>query len=397
MNINNNEIKFIYSQEKEKREQKGITLVALVITIIVLLILSGITIQSITHTGIFDNAKQAELQNKRAQIIEYLKLKLMNEQTNNPFGSAEEIIIATRNNVLENIEDLKKIGKEVTVGEISTEEDFKKVDVYFYVIVDGDLYKVELNGVSFIGKIDEMPPVINMEKITNTTNSIIVEVTAKRNEGGKLEYYIKSEDEEEYRLVKTSNEESYTYEGLEQGKKYSVKVRAVAKNTKTAEVIGEQETGKVVELTTANAKFTYSPNTWTNGDIVATVTTDVTGFTIQTSLDGQNWSNTASQTMSSNGPVYSRLWDGTNAGGMLTGNVTKIDKTKPVLTQVTPTTNSIRIIATDEQSGIVGYAVTTTASVPTSFTSVTNTKKLDVTVTNRIQNTAYYVWVKDLV
>ena len=100
MNINNNEIKFIYSQEKEKREQKGITLVALVITIIVLLILSGITIQSITHTGIFDNAKQAELQNKRAQIIEYLKLKLMNEQTNNPFGTAEEIITATINNVI---------------------------------------------------------------------------------------------------------------------------------------------------------------------------------------------------------------------------------------------------------------------------------------------------------
>ena len=106
-------------------------------------------------------------------------------------------------------------------------------------------------------------------------------------------------------------------------------------------------------MTTANAKFTYSPNTWTNGDIVATVTTDVTGFTIQTSLDGQNWSNTASQTMSSNGPVYSRLWDGTNAGGMLTGNVTKIDKTKPVLTQVTPTTNSIRIIATDEQLSLI--------------------------------------------
>ena len=379
------------------RNEKGITLVVLVVTIIVLLILAGISIQAITHTGIFSNAKQAELENKRGQVLEYLKLKLINEQTNNPFGSAEEIITATRNNVLENIEELKKIGKEVTVGEISTEEDFKKVDVYFYVIVDGDLYKVELNGVSFIGKIDEMPPVINMEKITNTTNSITVEVTAKRNEGGKLEYYIKSEDEEEYRLIKTSNEESYTYEGLEQGKKYSVKVRAVAKNTKTAEVIGEQETGKIVELTTANAKFTYSPNTWTNGDIVATVTTDVTGFTIQTSLDGQNWSNTASQTMSSNGPVYSRLWDGTNAGGMLTGNVTKIDKTKPVLTQVTPTTNSIRIIATDEQSGIVGYAVTTTTSVPTSFTSVTNTKKLDVTVTNRIQNTAYYVWVKDLV
>ena len=108
--MNNNKIKTIYLQKKEIEKQKGITLVALVMTIIVLLILSGITIQSITNTGIFKNAKQAQLENKRVQIIEYLKLKLINEQTNNPFGTAEEIITATRNNVIENIEDLKKIG-----------------------------------------------------------------------------------------------------------------------------------------------------------------------------------------------------------------------------------------------------------------------------------------------
>ena len=44
-----------------KRNNRGITLVALVVTIIILLILSGITIQGITRTGIFSNAKQAEL------------------------------------------------------------------------------------------------------------------------------------------------------------------------------------------------------------------------------------------------------------------------------------------------------------------------------------------------
>ena len=272
----------------------------------------------------FAKAKQAELENKRAQVSEYLRLKLINEQINNPFGSAEEIITATRNNVIENIEDLKKIGKEVTIGEISTEEEFKQVEVYFYVTVDGDLYKVELKGVSFVGKIDEMNPAIKIAKITNTTSTITVEVTTARNEGGKLEYYVKSEDEEEYKLIETKEEEKYTYKGLEQGKKYNVKIIAVAKNNKTAEVIGEQITGKVTELTTANAKFTYSPNGWTNTDVVAKASTDVTGFTIQTSLDGQNWSNTPSQTLSANGPVYARLWDGTNAGGMLTGNVTKI-------------------------------------------------------------------------
>ena len=354
---------YVYAHTDVLKNKKGITLVALVITIIILLILAGISIQAITHIGMFAKAKQAELENKRAQVSEYLKLKLINEQINNPFGSAEEIITATRNNVIENIEDLKKIGKEVTIGEISTEEEFKQVEVYFYVTVDGDLYKVELKGVSFVGKIDEMNPAIKIAKITNTTSTITVEVTTARNEGGKLEYYIKSEDEEEYKLIETKEEEKYTYKGLEQGKKYSVKVVVVAKNKKTAEAIGEQTTGEVKKLTTANAKFTYNPSNWTNTDVVATASTDVTGFTIQTSLDGQTWSDTPRQTRSTNGPVYARLWDGTNAGGMLTGNVTKIDKTAPTFT-VNATNGSIGSNGAisfsnvvEKESGISGYYI----------------------------------------
>ena len=338
------------------KKETGITLIALIITIIILLILAGISISALTNKGLFKKAKQAELENKRAQITEYLKLKLINEQTNNPFGSAEEIITATRNNVIENIADLRKIGKEVTIGEISTEEEFKQVEVYFYVTVDGDLYKVELKGVSFVGKIEEMNPAIKIVKITNTTSTITVEVTTARNEGGKLEYYIKSEDEEEYKLIETREEEKYTYEGLEQGKKYSVKVVAVAKNKKTAEAIGEQTTGKVTKLTTANAKFTYNPSNWTNTDVVATASTDVTGFTIQTSLDGQTWSDTPSQTRSTNGPVYARLWDGTNAGGMLTGNVTKIDKTPATIsisaTATGTSTGTLSAVVDDKESGL---------------------------------------------
>ena len=339
-----------------KRNNRGITLVALVVTIIILLILSGITIQGITHNGIFSNAKQAELENKRAQIVEYLRLKVINEQTNNPFGSAEEIITATRDNILENIKDLKEIGKEVIVEEMSTEEDGEIVDVYFYVVVDGDVYKVDLNGQNFIGELGKFSPIIKLKSISNTTNSITVEVTTKRNEGGKLEYYIKSEDEEEYKLIETSTEEKYTYGGLEQGKKYNVKIIAVAKNNKTAEVVGEQTTGSIVDLTEANAKFTYSPSNWTNTDVVAMASTDVTGFTIQTSTDGTTWSNTSSQTRATNGSIYARLWDGTNAGGMLTGNITKIDKT-PATVSISATatgtsTGTLSAVVDDKESGL---------------------------------------------
>ena len=66
-----NWIKYNYTNTKEERmkKQKGITLVALVITIILLLILSGITIQSITNKGIISNTKRAELENKRVKDV----------------------------------------------------------------------------------------------------------------------------------------------------------------------------------------------------------------------------------------------------------------------------------------------------------------------------------------
>lgn len=42
------------------RSEKGITLVALVITIIILLILAGIAIGSLSENGLFDKTRQAE-------------------------------------------------------------------------------------------------------------------------------------------------------------------------------------------------------------------------------------------------------------------------------------------------------------------------------------------------
>ena len=46
---------------------RGITLVALVITIVILLILAGISISALTQTGLFGKAKQAEQKSKEAQ------------------------------------------------------------------------------------------------------------------------------------------------------------------------------------------------------------------------------------------------------------------------------------------------------------------------------------------
>ena len=49
-----------------KKENKGITLVALVITIIILLILATISIQSLTNTGLFAKAQEAKEKTQNA-------------------------------------------------------------------------------------------------------------------------------------------------------------------------------------------------------------------------------------------------------------------------------------------------------------------------------------------
>ena len=55
---------------------KGITLVALVITIIILLILAAISIQALTGSGLFGKAKDAEEKTTKAQLKEEIELAI---------------------------------------------------------------------------------------------------------------------------------------------------------------------------------------------------------------------------------------------------------------------------------------------------------------------------------
>ena len=67
-------------KEKTKENQKAITLIALIITIIILLILAGISISALTQTGLFGKAKQAKkiteqkTSEENAKLYEYEQL-----------------------------------------------------------------------------------------------------------------------------------------------------------------------------------------------------------------------------------------------------------------------------------------------------------------------------------
>ena len=60
------------------KNRRGITLVALTVTIIILLIISGVSITALTQTNLFINARKAKGTAENAQIDENNKLKEYN-------------------------------------------------------------------------------------------------------------------------------------------------------------------------------------------------------------------------------------------------------------------------------------------------------------------------------
>ena len=75
---------------KKQNKQNGITLVALVITIIILLILAGISIQALTNTGLFAQAENAKRESEIANIKEQISLDIYEKQLEPPVGSITE-------------------------------------------------------------------------------------------------------------------------------------------------------------------------------------------------------------------------------------------------------------------------------------------------------------------
>ena len=153
---------------KENRKNRGITLIALVITIIVLLILAGITIGAITsENGIIQNAlsakEQTEIANER-EIVEEATVRAMGKNK--------------RGNIVrdELQEELDKItGEGETIVTTDTEE-----SGYFVKFVDsGRIYKVSIDGeVEYLGKEDELitQAEIIADPESNTTAELIQQV-----------------------------------------------------------------------------------------------------------------------------------------------------------------------------------------------------------------------------
>ena len=114
------------------KNENGITLIALIITIITLLILAGVTISMLTgESGILNKAAEAKVATERAEIIESARLEILAKQAENVGTITDEEIAG----ILENYGELS--------GEITT-EGVNLVTDEGYIIPVSEIWKVEI-------------------------------------------------------------------------------------------------------------------------------------------------------------------------------------------------------------------------------------------------------------
>ena len=125
---------------------KGITLVALVITIIILLILAGISIQAITNTGLFANAKKAKEKSMEGQLKEEISLAIQSIQTEEIYKGNSVTLETLAGGQLQ--KELKDITAELADGEINGEyKDYEyTIDDKFNVTINGPITGVRIKG-----------------------------------------------------------------------------------------------------------------------------------------------------------------------------------------------------------------------------------------------------------
>lgn len=136
------------------KRQSGITLVALVVTIVVLLILAGITIMyTMGDNSIFKKAQEAKNKTEEAIKNEQTYLENLANKLEEEYGTNQTIPTGPKDESIENIKSdwatIEKIAKEIAkddtitsgTGEVKVVIDGKR-----YTIRPGDIFEVEYNG-----------------------------------------------------------------------------------------------------------------------------------------------------------------------------------------------------------------------------------------------------------
>lgn len=137
-----------------KKKEKGITLIALVVTIVVLLILAGVSISMLTgENGIITQAQNAKLTTERSSLREQLQLDAISGADKDSLEVFTTLGYIGENNqvLVENIPNIK-----LTTGKGTNGKDIYIIEVqenkYQLIYIDQNGDKIEVGDVGSVQK-----------------------------------------------------------------------------------------------------------------------------------------------------------------------------------------------------------------------------------------------------
>ena len=161
-------------KSKNKNTQKGITLVALIITIIILLILAGISISALTGSGLFGKAQDAKERTIKAQLKEEIEMAIQEIQLEEiPKGKSVTLESLAKGQLLAKLTEI--------TAELGTNEITGEYKDYDYTIDSN--FKIEIGG-----KVSGIKPTGTAEILTTGyifegAGTVQIKITASITEG----------------------------------------------------------------------------------------------------------------------------------------------------------------------------------------------------------------------
>ena len=376
---------------------KGVTLISLVVTIVVLLILAGITIGTIFNDkGIIKKAQEAANATEEAAKNDQATINgLLNEMDSiiNGIGGGNVPVIGSING---------KITWSTGSATLTLTADVKGVTIQYrknsesnwtnYTsavpsLLHGD--KVYARGIKGGETVinekefkiqDTIAPTVTIANISSTTNSISATATATDNEAGmgsSLQYtfYIKktAEADSAYTQIGSGASISVTKGGLEQNTSYTIKVEVADIAGNKGQATKEITTGKIADAGEGltNGAIIASSPVWSGGTASLTLSTN-SGLTIQYQKGGisGSWTTGTNVTgLNHRDTVFARLTDGKNYGG---------EASITILDTVAPQTATI---------SLSGTSTTTAGSVTATVTLKDNESGVNATASKWVYNT----------
>ena len=272
--------------QKNSRKEKGITLVALVITIVILIILATIAIRfGFGKSGLINRTEQAKYENNKANAREQIEIALADIAIIKYKPDTEYSDEKLDDLIYERLPESDVNGDEISYGGHTFELDRSVPKLGKWLGESGNLLarirKIEVTEDILQSQISVQVETVRIEKVENP----------------KYKYYIKEEgqDDSAYLEKATIAESTYTFTGLE-SKNYVIKVELISEST--SKVIDYKETTlllgeKFSEIYTTTTEYTDSDGNkaWIPGGFAVGVSESINkindGLVIQDSKGNQ--------------------------------------------------------------------------------------------------------------